>query len=208
MAARLICALVGYLFGCILTAEIVARIMAKRSIFEVGDGNPGMANVGYELGTKAALACLAGDILKTLIPVLIMSRVYPQLSWPISTAWTGLGATLGHMFPFWHHFKGGKGVTTIASTVILMNPVLGALTTLIAGITLVLTGYLCITAVVAMGFYALVACFTMPTDCMVVSLVFFALELKAHWSKIQGIHDGTTHRASVSIKFWKALKRQ
>ncbi|MDO4403539.1 MAG: glycerol-3-phosphate acyltransferase [Atopobiaceae bacterium] len=208
MAARLICALVGYLFGCILTAEIVARIMAKRSIFEVGDGNPGMANVGYELGTKAALACLAGDILKTLIPVLIMSRVCPQLSWPISTAWTGLGATLGHMFPFWHHFKGGKGVTTIASTVILMNPVLGALTTLVAGITLVLTGYLCITAVVAMGFYALVACFTMPTDCMVVSLVFFALELKAHWSKIQGIHDGTTHRAGVSIKFWKALKRQ
>ena len=79
MLARSICLLVGYLCGCVLTAEIVARRTAGQSIFELGDGNPGMANVGHELGSRAALACLVGDILKTLLPVLLMSGMLAGL---------------------------------------------------------------------------------------------------------------------------------
>lgn len=206
MLSRFICLLVGYLCGSLLTAELVAHRLTGRSVFELGDGNPGMANVGHELGTPAALVCLAGDILKTLIPVLIMSRLYPTLGWKVATAWTGLGATLGHIFPCWHRFRGGKGVTTISSTIILMHPVLGGLAGIVAVATIVLSGYLSVGAVVAMAFYAIAAFFWLPADCGIVSLVFLVLQFVAHWSKLRGIPQGTTHRASLSTKFWNKVR--
>ena len=73
-----ICLIVGYFCGSLLTAEGVARRFAGRSIFELGDGNPGMANVGHELGKRAAIICLVGDILKTLIPVIVLSILFPN----------------------------------------------------------------------------------------------------------------------------------
>jgi glycerol-3-phosphate acyltransferase PlsY len=206
MIQRLLCLLVGYLCGCLLTADIVARHVAKRSIFELGDGNPGMANVGHELGTPAAIVCLAGDILKTLLPVLVMSRLFPQLGWAVATGWTGLGATLGHILPFWHGFRGGKGVTTIASTIILMNPLWGILAGVVGVATIILSGYLSVAAVVAMGFYVLAAAFTLPIDCTIISLVFWGMQFMTHASKLRGIRTGTTHRASLSTKFWAKVR--
>lgn len=207
MLARLACLVVGYLCGSVLTAEIVARRSAGRSIFELGDGNPGMANVGHELGSPAALACLAGDILKTLVPVLLMSRICSQLPWPVVTGWTGLGATLGHVLPFWHGFRGGKGVTTIASTIILMNPLWGILAGVVGVGTIILAGYLSVAAVVAMAFYTVVTWLVLPVDCALIALVFTAMQVATHWSKLQGIRTGTTHRASLSTKFWAKLGR-
>lgn len=203
-----LCLLVGYLCGCVLTAELVARRKTGRSIFELGDGNPGMANVGHELGTPAAIVCLAGDILKTLLPVLVMARIFPRMGWPISTAWTGLGATLGHIWPFWHQFRGGKGVTTIASTIILMNPLWGILAGVVGVATIVLSGYLCVAAVVAMAFYTIATWLTLPIDSVMVSVVFLALQVKTHWSKLMGIRTGATHRASLSTKFWAKVRKR
>ena len=204
---RLLCLLVGYLCGCLLTADLVARHMAKCSIFELGDGNPGMANVGHELGTPAALVCLAGDILKTLLPVLVTSRLFGSLGWAVATGWTGLGATLGHIWPLWNHFRGGKGVTTIASTIILMNPLWGILAGVVGVGTIIVSGYLSVAAVVAMVFYTIATAFTLPIDCALISLFFTALQVLTHWSKLQGISTGTTHRASLSTKFWAKFGR-
>ena len=206
MIQRLLCLLVGYLCGCLLTADIVARHVAKRSIFELGDGNPGMANVGHELGTPAALVCLAGDILKTLVPVLVLSRLFGSLGWAVVTGWTGLGTTLGHIWPLWHNFRGGKGVTTIASTIILMNPLWGILAGVVGVATIILSGYLSVAAVVAMGFYVLAAAFTLPIDCTIISLVFWGMQFMTHASKLRGIRTGTTHRASLSTKFWAKVR--
>lgn len=202
----LICLLVGYLCGSVLTAEIVARHMAGRSVFELGDGNPGMANVGHELGTKAALACLAGDILKTLLPVLVLSRLFPVQGWQVVVAWTGLGTTLGHIYPFWHRFKGGKGVTTIASAIILMNPLWGILAGVAGVATIILSGYLSVGAVVAIAFYTVMACVSMPWDCKVAAVIFLLLQVSSHWSKLRGIPAGTTRRASLSTKFWAKVR--
>lgn len=208
MVPKLICLCVGYLCGCLLTGELVARSMTGKSAFEIGDGNPGMANVGHELGTTAAALCLAGDILKTLLPVLLMSRLFPQLGWHVATAWTGLGATLGHIWPFWHGFRGGKGVTTIFSTIILMQPLFGILAGIVSIVTIVLSGYLSVGAVVGMLFYTIATALKLPRDCAFVSLVFTVLQLITHGSKLRGILNGTTRRASISTKFWSAVRKR
>lgn len=203
--SRLLCLAIGYLCGSFLTAEVVARALANTSIFELGDGNPGMANVGHELGTKAALLCLAGDILKTVAAVLMCQALFPGLG-GLATAWAGLGATLGHDFPFWHHFRGGKGVTTIASTIILISPLWGILAGVVGVVTIVLSGYLSVGAIVAICFYTCALYFTHPLEYALVSLAFVLLSLYGHWSKLMGIAKGTTHRASLSTKFWAKVR--
>ena len=208
MLARLVCLVVGYFCGCVLLSDIVARKVSGKSAFELGDGNPGMANVGHELGRPAAILSLLGDILKTLLPVILTTRIFGSLGWPVATAWTGLGATLGHIFPFWHHFRGGKGVTTIASTIILMNPVWGIITGVVGVGTIIVSGYLCVAAVFAMMFYTLTAVFTLPFECAIISLIFTAIQFATHASKLQGISRGTTRQAGISLKVRKMLKRR
>lgn len=207
MFGPLICVCIGYAFGCILSADIVARLLTGRSAFEIGDGNPGMANVGHELGTKAAVFSLLGDILKTVLAVLVAHLLFPELE-TSATAWAGLGATLGHIFPFWHGMRGGKGVTTIASTIILMNPFWGIVAGLVGVVSIVVTGYLSMAAVLAMTFYVAAMLVIGATEGALVSIVFLVLTLYAHGSKLLGIVRGTTKRAGLASKVRNLLKRR
>ena len=163
------------------------------------------SNVGRVLGRKAALFTLAGDILKTVCAVVLSRFIYPQLE-DLATAWAGLGATLGHVFPAWHRFKGGKGVTTIASTIILVNPLLGWLAGVVGVAAIILSGYLSVAAVIAMAFYAVAMLFLGHPEVAFIAVVFQAITIRCHWSKLAGIKDGTTHRAGVSIRFWNLVR--
>lgn len=120
----LLCLLVGYLFGMFLTANALVRARLGKSAFELGTGNPGMANAGKLLGVRGAAVVLAGDILKVVIACVASAALAGEWS-GLSCAWTGLGCTLGHNFPAWHRFRGGKGVTTTCSAIVLADPLLG-----------------------------------------------------------------------------------
>ena len=205
MLQRIICLVIGYVFGSFLTADVVAKAVAGTSIFELGDGNPGMANVGHELGTKAGIVCLMGDILKTLLAITLAHMLFPTLG-TLAIGWAGLGSTLGHVFPFWHGFKGGKGVTTIATVVILLDPLIGALAILVSLVTIVVSGYLSVAALVAMAFCAIAMALRGNLELALIYAMFMALTCYCHWSKLVGIKDGTTHRASLSTKFWAKVR--
>ncbi|MGI6590900.1 MAG: glycerol-3-phosphate acyltransferase [Eggerthellaceae bacterium] len=152
LLAALLCAAIGYLCGCFLTADAVMRARTGKHAFDVGSGNPGMANVGAQLGPAWAALVLAGDILKTIFAVALAALVCATIpdaggllkllvacpggiafphSGCLSTACAGIGAVLGHDFPFWHGFSGGKGVAVTCTAVILFNPPLGGLACLI-----------------------------------------------------------------------------
>lgn len=70
--AYIISVILGYFFGNILTAEIVARIATGKSIFTIGTGNPGMANTMAQIGFKEGAIVLAGDLAKTVIPCMLV----------------------------------------------------------------------------------------------------------------------------------------
>lgn len=103
-------AIVGYLFGSVSSAVVVCRLMGLPDPRTQGSGNPGATNVMRVGGKKAAAITLAGDLLKGLIPVLVIRLIWPEAM----NAWlaAGLGAFIGHMFPLFFGFKGGKGVAT------------------------------------------------------------------------------------------------
>lgn len=197
--------LIGYCFGCFLTADVVCRASVHRSAFAVGDGNPGMANVGHMLGTKKALMVLAGDILKSLIAVLIAWALFGH-STEIAL-WCGLGVTAGHNYPFWHHFKGGKGVTTTCSTIILASPLAGILSS-IAGfaVGVVALGYLCLGALLIPSiFFVWIAIAGAGAWALVPAALLVLLMFKAHLPAALHIKDGSTPHASIADKTLELL---
>ena len=105
----LIYALAGYLVGSVSAAIITCKLMGLKDPRSVGSNNPGATNVLRHGGKKAAIITLIGDMLKGLAPVLAVTLIEPAAT---AIALTGLGAFLGHVFPVYYGFKGGKGVAT------------------------------------------------------------------------------------------------
>jgi glycerol-3-phosphate acyltransferase PlsY len=99
----------GYLLGSVASAILVCRALGLPDPRSDGSGNPGATNVLRLGGRKAALATLAGDVAKGLVPVLI-ARGLNQPEWVVGA--TAVTAFLGHLYPVFFSFKGGKGVAT------------------------------------------------------------------------------------------------
>jgi glycerol-3-phosphate acyltransferase PlsY len=116
----------AYLIGSFSTAIITCKIMGIEDPRKTGSHNPGATNVLRHGGKKAAIITLLGDMLKGLIPVLVVSQLQTDT---LIIALVGLFALLGHVFPIYYGFKGGKGVATYYGVILGMN----LLTGLIAG---------------------------------------------------------------------------
>lgn len=102
-------AVIGYLLGSVSAAIITCRLMALPDPRTTGSNNPGATNVLRVGGKKAAAATLAGDMLKGLFAVLLARALSDDTS---VIAAAGFGAFLGHLYPIFFNFKGGKGVAT------------------------------------------------------------------------------------------------
>lgn len=127
----LLAVLAAYLIGSLSFAVIVSRAMGLSDPRSYGSGNPGATNVLRSGNKKAALLTLAFDALKGFVPVLLVLRFGPTFGLGEGTAaLAGLAAFLGHLWPVFFRFQGGKGVATAAGVLIALNPWLGLATLL------------------------------------------------------------------------------
>lgn len=121
---RLYCIIIGYAFGLFQTAFIYGK-MHGIDIREHGSGNAGTTNTLRVLGTKAGLIVLAGDILKTILAIVLCStlfgKAHPEELY-LMKLYAAAGAILGHNFPFYLKFKGGKGIAATAGLVLSFHP--------------------------------------------------------------------------------------
>lgn len=111
--------ILSYLIGSLSAAIITCKIMGLADPRTAGSNNPGATNVMRIGGKKAAAITLVGDLLKGLIPVVIVKILFPEESFLL--ALTALAAFLGHLFPVFFGFKGGKGVATALGCIIGLN---------------------------------------------------------------------------------------
>lgn len=121
---RVICVLIGYVFGLFQTAFFYGK-MHGIDIREHGSGNSGTTNALRVFGTKAGLIVFAGDCLKCIFAVLVVKLIFGNDYGDIMKLlclYTGAGAILGHNYPFYMHFKGGKGIAATAGMVIAFDP--------------------------------------------------------------------------------------
>ncbi|MBV7434379.1 glycerol-3-phosphate 1-O-acyltransferase PlsY [Cardiobacteriaceae bacterium TAE3-ERU3] len=109
----------GYLCGSVSSAVLVCRAFGLPDPRTQGSGNPGATNVMRVGGKKAAILTLVGDLLKGLLPVLILRLIWPEdiMLWLLA----GLAAFIGHLWPVFFGFKGGKGVATAIGVLLAWN---------------------------------------------------------------------------------------
>lgn len=113
--------LLAYLLGSVSSAIIVCKLMGLGDPREAGSGNPGATNVlriGGEKGKLAAAITLIGDMLKGVIPVLIAHALGFEPLWIVLV---GFAAFIGHLYPLFFQFKGGKGVATMLGVLLALN---------------------------------------------------------------------------------------
>ncbi len=123
--------LAAYLIGSLSFAVIVSRGMGLDDPREYGSGNPGATNVLRSGNRAAALLTLAFDALKGYVPVLLALVFGPRFGLgEVTVAFVGLAAFVGHLWPVFFGFKGGKGVATAVGVLMALNPWLGAATLL------------------------------------------------------------------------------
>ena len=120
MIVRLVCAAIGYLFGLFQTAYIYGKYKGI-DIRKVGSGNAGTTNALRAFGTGVGILVFAGDCVKCLAAVLLarfaVGRIAPDLAY-LAGIYAALGCILGHNFPFYMNFKGGKGIACTAGLIL------------------------------------------------------------------------------------------
>ena len=104
--------LIGYAFGSIQPAYILSKIVGKIDIREHGSGNAGASNITAIMGWKYGFLVGLVDILKGVFAVLVVKWIYPFS--PDLAFLSGIMAIIGHIFPFYMKFRGGKGVAALA----------------------------------------------------------------------------------------------
>lgn len=121
---RVVCLVIGYVFGLFQTAYFYGKAHGI-DIRQHGSGNSGTTNALRVLGTKAGLIVFAGDCLKCMAAVWLVRLIFGQSCHSIIyllCLYTGAGAILGHNYPFYMGFKGGKGIAATAGMVLSFHP--------------------------------------------------------------------------------------
>ena len=175
----LLCLLAGYILGGISGGHVVGRLH-NTDVREHGSGNLGATNVLRTLGIKAAIITFSVDVLKVILPVLIVRYfLFPQYA-PFSyenqllVLYTSFGAVIGHNFPMSLNFHGGKGVACLAATILLFDWRMAILELIVFVTIVVITKYVSVGSIV-------------------MSIVFFC------W--IFFVHDATLHMALIAAAF-------
>jgi len=120
--SRLIGILIGYLFGCFQTAYIVGEIKQKIDIREYGSGNLGTTNAIRVLGWKFGAITFLGDFTKAVLAVVLTRLIFDD---PVAGFYAGVGAIVGHNWPVFLKFKGGKGIASTLGVAMAVNPIIG-----------------------------------------------------------------------------------
>lgn len=186
-------AVLGYLLGSLPFAVITSRLFGLADPRSYGSQNPGATNVLRSGNKLAALLTLLGDALKGTAAVLIAATISHHN--PLILAIAGFCAFLGHLFPLFLGFKGGKGVSTAAGVLIAMSPMLGGATLIIWIATAKLSRYSSLAALSAAACAPLISAWLFGIDSRFIAVALMsALLIWRHRENIKRLLAGTESR--------------
>jgi glycerol-3-phosphate acyltransferase PlsY len=195
----IIAILIGYAFGCIQTAYFLSKKVGKMDIREHGSGNAGASNITAIMGWKYGFIVGLVDIIKGVFAVLVAKWIFPDS--PDLAYLSGIMAIIGHIFPFFMKFKGGKGVATLVGMMFGVNWKLGIFFALLVALPALLTDY-----IVAGSFTTFIALpivtyvFGYPIVFTIISVCLSILCFYLHRANIQRIINKKELKISTVIK--------
>ena len=193
-------AVLSYLIGSINCSILISRIF-KKDIRESGSGNAGATNMLRTFGPAAGVITMVGDFLKTLIPLVITRVLFRNEDyWQAVVAFSGFFCSMGHAFPVYFGFRGGKAVTVVAMVLLVVDWRCFAVAVTLFVLTVVLTRYVSLGSMVG-GFSGPVTMFFICHDDFAnrwfVSICLFALAVMVmllHWENVKRLVKGTERK--------------
>ncbi|PKM96091.1 MAG: acyl-phosphate glycerol 3-phosphate acyltransferase [Firmicutes bacterium HGW-Firmicutes-1] len=200
---RLIGVLIGYLFGCFQTAYIVGELKQKIDIREYGSGNLGTTNAIRVLGWKFGAITFIGDFTKAIAAVLLASLLFDD---PIVGFYAGLGAIMGHNWPVFLKFKGGKGIASTLGVAMAVNPIIGLILMSIMAITIYISRFVSLGAIIMVITFPILT-FVFHGDqieYILLALFLMAFALFRHRANIKRLLSGTEskigHKKNIVVE--------
>lgn len=135
------CATMGYLIGCINPAYIISRIKGF-DIREEGSGNAGATNAGLVMGKNIGAMIAIFDVAKTCCAIWLATHMFSEFDLAAEVA--GTSCALGHMFPFYMHFRGGKGLACFGGMILSFHPLALLILFFVELVPALLIGYGCV----------------------------------------------------------------
>lgn len=192
----------GYLFGCFQTSYFLGKLVKGIDIREHGVNNAGASNTVMVLGFKYGLLVAILDILKATFAVLIIKRFYPGAPnlWYIS----GLGAFLGHCFPFFMQFRGGKGTASLVGAALAIDIRVGLITMLCGIVVAIITDYVFIGTLAVLVMFTFSSLFyDYGTFSLIIASIMAIISLVKHSNNIVRLIKGEETHVSRHLKFLK-----
>ncbi len=201
-----VCMTASYLFGSINFAIIITRIFIHKDIRDFGSGNAGATNVLRTVGKTAAALTVIGDVSKGVLSVLLARMVFgvilnmPEFILPEYLC--GVCALLGHLFPIFYKFKGGKGVLVSTGAMLTISPIAIGCSLIIFIIVAAITRYVSLSSIIACGMFPIehliYRIITHNTGQIILEMIFSLIIVGyivfMHRTNIQRLINGTEHK--------------
>ena len=202
LVAGILIVAISYLLGSIPTGYLLVRLFRHEDIRSVGSGNIGATNVLRSGGKGLGAATFLLDVLKGAAPVLIAAWIAPQFAGAVPPrdleALAAVVAVLGHMFPVWLHFRGGKGVATGFGVFLVAAPWAALAAIAVFAVILLLTRYVSLASILGAASFPLFAWFLVrgdkPAPFVAAQIIVALLIIVKHHQNIRRLAAGTEHR--------------
>ena len=208
MFTIIVVALIAYAIGSVNSSVIISKKMAGFDVREKGSGNAGTTNMLRSVGKKAAAITLVCDILKGVVAILIsfvLGMIIPSADAALLVQLAGLMVIVGHTYPVFFQFKGGKGVATSLGVLICINWEVGLICLILALVIIAVTRMVSAGACIAAVLYPILTLFGVQAGKVIVegnyiifSLLLAALVLVNHRENIKRILEGKENKISFS----------
>ena len=204
MVVNVVTAIIAYLIGSINFSIILSKKMAGFDVREKGSGNAGTTNMLRAVGKKAAAITLVCDILKGVVAILVamfIGYVVEEANKPLLVQIAGIAVILGHTFPIFFKFKGGKGVATSLGVLIMSNWQIGLICLVFALILIVLTQMVSVGSIAAAILYPVLTLFIpenyiVQGNYLIYSVILAVLVVFNHRENVKRLLNGTENKIS------------
>ncbi len=210
-ASVILCIAAGYFLGSVNAAIIVSKVLYRDDIRKYGSGNAGLTNMLRTYGKKAAVFTLLGDVLKTVLAVLLGRFIGFPLSsleafgasstgnlFSIGAYIAALFAVIGHTFPIYYKFRGGKGVLSAATAVCMLQPLVFLFLLLIFVIIVLGTKFVSLGSIIAVMLYPILLDRINGTSiCTIFALMIAAIVVVNHRENIKRLWAGKENKLSL-----------
>lgn len=206
MIAMIITAIIAYAIGSINFSILISKKMAGFDIRIKGSGNAGTTNMLRSVGKKAAAVTLVCDILKGVVSVLIaycIGKIIKDVDGALIVQIAGIAVVIGHTFPIFFQFKGGKGVATALGVILITNWQVGLLCLVFAIIVIAITRMVSVGSITAAILYPVCTIFGVQSmyyivdgNYIVFSILLAILVIFNHRTNIKRILEGKENKLS------------